>query len=331
MIDIIVTISNYDRFSPYRVNIYKRESFIPIQTREIGINEGPDVTVKGLPEGFNYDAEVIRFCENGTRSAIRKPVNQSSIPSGCFCPEGYTATPDSTRCIRISIEAPTIDGTALTVTAGPTEGAYSREGIIVYNPGFNVDGSGSVAYASGNAHPYWASNDETTKGRLNLAGVWNAASPSAPLDTWIGFVKKILISTPGLYYVAMAGDDYVRFKKNGVVLVDQKQYTGPNPSNYNFNYWHCYPVWFEAGEHLIEMEGWNTSSQGAFAAEIYKCDLVAIQNVTTGTEATLVRQFTTLGQTEFTNNYSCREGYALDNSNPSEVVCKKIEYASCGG
>lgn len=327
--NIAVTINNYEPEYSYIIRIFKQGSVIPIMETTVAPRGGRTHYFKDLPADSIYTVKVVVLCTNNQVNEDSK-IAYSPLQTVCECPPGYLPNEDNTKCVRTLTQAPTVNGQALVAASGPNEGAYCREGIVVYAPGFTSDGKGGVAYQSGPGHVYWASNNETTKGRLNIAGVWNSASMIDPLDTWIGFSKKVQVPESKVYYVGIAGDNYVRIKVNGVIWVNQKFDTNAI-SNFHFNYWHCYPIYLNAGENIIELEGYNTDGIGCFAAEIYNCDITALQAVTPQTESTLNRLFSTLDVIgdAFNNNYSCTEGYALDTSNPAQPVCKKIEFFGC--
>lgn len=331
-VGIKISIDNYVKADRYRINIYKQGGIIPIQSADVQAGGDPIVYFEGLNSNTMYESEVIHYCNEDSTSpvkqTVRKTVLIASTP-GCNCPSGWTPTVDGKNCVRTLTQAPTQQSVNLTVAAGPNLGAYNREGIKVYAPGYSNTGQGGTLYASGPGHTYWASGNVTNRGRLNIAGVWNAASTILPTNKWIGFSSKVVTTIKKVYYIAMSGDDYIRIKINGVPIVDQRLVGGP--SNANFNYLHAYPVQLNAGDNLIEMEGWNDGSEGCFVAEIYDCDLLALQNVTPFTENTLNRIFSTvdmIGQ-QFTDGITCANGYALDLSAPGSPVCKKIEYTAC--
>jgi hypothetical protein len=325
MVDIIVSIQNYVAADTYTVNLYKQGSAIPLASTAIAKNGGSTVVFKNQVSGITYEAEVIHHCASGVNTTKRIIVSQLNSPV-CSCPAGYTANVDNTKCIKTTTVSATLL-TAYGVADGPDEAAYCREGIRVYQGGYSVDGRGVVEWSSGTLNPYWASLNGTVNGRLNLVGVWNSGDVSEPTGVWIGFSKTINVLTSKIYYVAIAGDNYVRIKINGVVVVDQKQ-NNIDDLNDNFNYWHCYPVFLSAGVNIIEMEGYNIDSQGCFAAEIYNCTLNELKTVDAGSESILNRLFSTGDQTAF-SSFGCGDGYALDLTDEANPVCRKIEYASC--
>lgn len=325
MQDLKVTINNYIASDTYLVNVYKQYSQIPLTSKSVPVNGGASVVFMALPDGI-MEVEVIHSCSTGTPSTSARQSTASSNTNSCTCPSGYVHNSDNTRCVRTTSVPASVTGSNLQVGKGPTDVNYCSGGLRVYAQGFTIGGDGSILYTSGPDNPYWACMGDLSKGRLNIAGIWNAASPTDPKSTWIGFSQKISVPAGKIYYIAAAGDNYIRIKVNGVVVVDQTQYTGTEAINRNFNYWHCFPVYLNTGDNYIEVQGYNNSNIGCFAAEIYSCDLNTIKTITTETEILLNRIFTTLGATTFDTNYSCPDGYALDSSN---LTCKKVEYTSC--
>jgi hypothetical protein len=324
-VDLVITIQNYVATDRYTINIYRdAASVVPIVSNPIDRNAGQTHYFRNMASGFNYEAEVIHHCPNGANIKKRIIISQPQSPV-CNCTNGYTANADDTRCVKVTTVDPIVT-TAYGVGAGPNEAAYCREGIRVYNGSYGPDGRGAVDWASGAANSYWASLNGTANGRLNIAGIWNSAHTSNPVGVWIGFSKTINVVSSKIYYVAIAGDNFCRIKVNGIVIVDQQKNT-VDPLNVNFNYWHCYPLFLNAGVNIIEMEGYNSGMIGCFAAEIYSCTLDELKTVTIGTESILNRIFSTGDESAF-SSYGCQTGYALDLS--STPVCRKIEYQECG-
>ncbi len=105
-------------------------------------------------------------------------------------------------------------------------------------------------------------------GPLNRVGIWSCrgSGPGGrlPLDTWIGFSRCINVPESKTYYVGIAGDNYVRFKVNGVTQVELLDYDGGN-----FYYWRIYPVFLSQGVNIIELEGNNEEAWATFG-EIHR-------------------------------------------------------------
>jgi hypothetical protein len=90
-----------------------------------------------------------------------------------------------------------------------------------------------------------------------------------------------------------------------------------------------------AGPNIIELENWNRSSVGSFAAEIYDNELSYLTQATSANMLNIVfatGDYLPGGSKEgegFCSNYTCPSGYVLDTSNPSSPICKLIETTSC--
>jgi hypothetical protein len=330
-IKVEIALDNYVAADRYKINIFKVGSVIPILSRDLPANSYRIQYFEGLEDTASYDAEVIHFCDRQDGTSSEKSRRQrvfNAQTGGCSCPTNYVANLNNTRCVRVQNLAPLTQTIGLTVGSGPNSANYSKDGMRVYAPGYNQAGQGGLQFSAPASHPYWCSQNTTSQGRLNVAGVWNSADVVNPLNTWLGFTHVINATANKVYYIGIGADDFARIKVNGVTVVNQLLAPA---SNNNHLLWHIYPVFLYAGINIVELEGYNTSGNGCWAGEIYNCDLLALQNVTQPTESSLNRLFSTvekIGQT-FRNGITCSDGYALDLSNPGAPICKKIEYASC--
>lgn len=269
----------------------------------------------------------------------------------CECPTGYTATTNCTICEKITVTASTFSGTAVTVTAGDTNGNYSLYGArffqnvddLVYPLNYSgtptgvlVDNNGSgtpvTIQTTVNNNTLWASSGTTTYGRLNNVGIW--MSPNIN-DVWFGFSHCLNIVSAGTYCIGISGDNDVRFKLNGEIILNLDN----SSSISNYRVWHVLPITLEAGNNIIELEGLNDFSVAAFGAEIYSADVDVLSGLTTTAQLSAYTIFSTLdkvGSTydlSATNGYSCPSGYSL--SVCSGYTCVKIEKSqpqnSCSG
>ena len=169
---------------------------------------------------------------------------------------------------------------------------------------------------------------------MNANNVWVAGDANWPgpnYPDFISFCATFTLSQSKTYYVGIAGDNDVSIKLNGVELVNQAD----NSPQSNFKFWHVYPVLLNAGPNIIEMENWNRSSVGSFAAEIYDNTL---NEMTAATSIGMLNVVFATGDylpggskegQGFCSNYTCPTGYVLDTSNPSSPVCKLIETTNC--
>lgn len=265
---------------------------------------------------------------------IVKPV------SNCNCPEGYTASSDGTICYKVTTASPTTNDT-LTPEAGADNPAYGEYGVKIYNIGdFDSTGnsiSGGLAF-SGYTNTFDGSGTTDVEAfwstRMNANNVWVAGDANWPgpnYPDYISFCATFTLTQSKTYWVGIAGDNDVTIKLNGAEIVNQAD----NSPQSNFKFWHIYPVTLNAGPNIIELENWNRSSVGSFAAEIYDNELSALFSATNTSMLNIVfatGDYLPGGSKEgqgFCSNYTCPSGYTLDTTDPQNPVCKLIETSSC--
>ncbi len=288
-------------------------------------------TISGIDDNTTgFTIQSVGTCIN----YVVKPVNS------CNCPDGYTASSDGSLCYRVTSTSPTTNDTLLP-EAGQDNNAYGEYGVKIYNYGdYDSTGnsvSGDLAF-SGFTNTFDGSSTTSVEafyaGRMNANNVWVAGDANWPgpnYPDFISFCATFTLSQSKTYYVGIAGDNDVSIKLNGVELVNQAD----NSPQSNFKFWHVYPVLLNAGPNIIEMENWNRSSVGSFAAEIYDNTL---NEMTAATSIGMLNVVFATGDylpggskegQGFCSNYTCPTGYVLDTSNPSSPVCKLIETTSC--
>jgi hypothetical protein len=258
----------------------------------------------------------------------------------CQCPSGYTESSDGSICYRVLTSSPTVNDT-LQPEAGADNNNYGQFGVKIYNvDDYNISGntiSGNLAFSG---FTVVADGSPTTdvelfySTRMNANNVWVAGDANWPgpnYPDYISFCSTFVLTQSKTYYVGIAGDNDVTIKLNGVTLVNQVD-TLPDA---NFKFWHVYPVTLNAGPNIIELENWNRSQVGSFAAEIYDNTLSEMINATGTTMLNIV--FATgdylpggskAGE-GFCSNYTCPSGYTLDTTDPLNPICKLIETTSC--
>jgi len=221
-----------------------------------------------------------------------------------YCQTGYILSADSSYCYTMSevpATPPTNSQNAVTVS-GPNNYYYGIFGTLIFNPGYNINGTGSFTqipytnsfWVNGAGYPAHPSASNTA-GPLNRSGVWSTtvASPQT-----IGFSVCVTLASDGVYYVGFGCDDFGQINIDGVTVVSQdrtalKAYiqangypypVGLDPNQVTFNFWYIYPVSLTAGTHVIEIIGNNTSGTVAGAAdigcEVYNMTPSAIASVT---------------------------------------------------
>lgn len=226
------------------------------------------------------------------------------------CPQGYTLASDYSSCyymLEVPATPPTGSENAVAVT-GPNNYYYGIFGTLIFNPGFNLDGTGSFTqipysnsfWVNGLGYPHYPSASNTD-GPLNRSGVWSA-TVGAPQT--IGFSVCIDAPTDGTYYVGLGCDDYGQINVDGITLVQQNKanlisylaangYPYPGGLDTNqvcFNFWYIYPIFLTAGSHVIEIIGNNVSGTVSGAADI-GCEVYNL----TAAEITAATSYASMG------------------------------------
>ena len=241
------------------------------------------------------------------------------------CPAGFSATPANDACQKINSTGATFSSIGSPIVSGNTNTAYSAYGTYFYPniknnlslPVYYVGDFQNLVDQLGNVvsplnivftgNTFWSNPSGTTiDGRLNNVGL------SADTVQWLGFSKCVNIISAGTYYVGVAADNNARVKINGELIIS---FSGSLPDN--FRKWSVFPVEFNSGVNIIEMEGINTGSASAFGAEVYlPSSYAALTAATTTGQTGLIfstKEFIGLNwQLGETFGYSCPSGYALD-------------------
>jgi hypothetical protein len=275
-----------------------------------------------------------------TQTPTNTPTPTPTPTVDCQCPSGYTASSDGSICYRVLTSSPTVNDT-LQPEAGADNNNYGQFGVKIYNvDDYNISGnsiSGNLAFSG---FTVVADGSSTTNvelfysTRMNANNVWVAGDANWPgpnYPDYISFCSTFTLLESKTYYVGIAGDNDVTIKLNGVTLVDQLD----DEPDTNFKFWHVYPVTLNAGPNIIELENWNRSQVGSFAAEIYNNTLSEMTSATGTTMLDIVfatGDYLPGGSKEgegFCSNYTCPSGYYLDTTDPQNPICKLIETTSC--
>lgn len=252
------------------------------------------------------------------------------------CPTGWTLSPDGSQCTKISSQAsvpPSGSGGSPGIVERVTNNQWNEGGALLFAPGFNSDGSGTVVQALIVPH-FWVNGAtvwstatrNNTDSRMNAAGIWvSGHSDGSPYNEFIGFSRKITTLAAKRVYVGIAGDNTVRITLNGTELLTMTNQLG----GANFNYWSIYPIDLIEGDNYVEVFGSNSGGPAGFAAEIYdntQAQLIAATSVgdlnIIFTTSSLAGQPFDLGQTI---GYSCAPGWALDTSGGGVPVCRLVQ------
>ncbi len=246
-------------------------------------------------------------------------------PGDCLCPEGYTSTGE--ECMKVST-LPTQQPPGFTPLLLVPYGyyRYSVFGTRIFDPGYNLDGTGS--YVQYSDLPFWHNaNQSSNQGPMNRCSLWAETYYNYQQ---IGFAVCVNIPTHKTYLVGFGVDNHVDIRVDGTPIVQMI----PQEVATTFNYWHVYPVPIRKGLHIIEIIAYNRTSIAAIGAEIYDAtpaELMAIDNVQdldrviVFSTKNMVGELTNLG----TNGYPVAEGYALATCFGHPPFYRKVEYTDC--
>lgn len=154
--------------------------------------------------------------------------------------------------------------------------AYTSDGVRLYSPGYNVDGTGTALEwntinAGGSyAGTFWTNPVTANKtGRLNYTGLWSGRSL-----TYIGtgtLTFNINAASNTTYYFGIGCDNLASVYLDDTLIVAQSY---PDGTGANFRYWNIYPVNVSSGNHVIKLIGENAGipslgNPGSMGIEIY--------------------------------------------------------------
>lgn len=238
----------------------------------------------------------VRLTTNGISCGPKSTTFQIFRAVGNCCPPGYTLSDDETYCFQTNVTTATPPSSPEN-TVAKSSIAYGPYGTLIYDPGYNIDGTGTFTqinysntfWVNGPGYPTFP-GPGTVDGPFNRCGLWAATEAD---NQTVGFTVCITTPTSGVYYVGIAGDNVPEIVLDGVTIVDMDPavmgaylaangYTalGAVPTEATFRFWHIYPVSISAGTHVLEMKCLNTFSIAAMGAEIYNLTSAQIQSAT---------------------------------------------------
>lgn len=294
----------------------------------------------------------------------------------CGCPTNSTYDPITNTCVQTITQVPIESQTTLQTTAGNDDSAYSGYGTvflpnissfllpikavntpapITYPPTLSGTNSIGVIIDSNNV-PLIPVNIPANKStstppiciaplgpwdgcgtfsRLSDIGIW-VPSDKNICDQWIGISECVNIPTTGVYSIGIAGDNKVRIKIDGQVVVEILE------SGYTYRTWNIFEITLTAGTRIIQLEGWNnsvggvcsTSNPASFGAEIYSATIASLEAMTLESQVDAVTIFTTetyrTGGTFNVGTYTCPDGYALNTcGTPTCTLIQMVPFLPC--
>ena len=160
-------------------------------------------------------------------------------------------------------------------------------------------------------------------------GIW---ASGAATGEWYGFTQCVNIPSTKTYYIAFAGNNAIRIKLNGELLLEMNIGDGLYET---LTYANIVPITLSAGTNIFYVEALNYALGGGMAFDIYDTDLATLTAVTTPTQLADLTIFSTaskIGQdfevgTVTASTYSCPTGFLYSNCTGS--TCTMIENQGC--
>jgi len=292
----------------------------------------------GLSSVFNVNTNIVSCIERYESpeyimSGSCKPVTGLTIG----CPDGYTMEYGNDVCVKITTTGATATaGSGTTITAGTVTtqngslGTYfyeniqnrkfpiSRIGPTEYNltdsDGYSITATNIVVHDT-----FWDSNGSTTQGRLNLTGIYQAASE------FRGVSYCFVEHSATTYYIGYGtgnGSGTSRLTIDGEVIIDTE-----SSIDYDYKIWNVIPWYFTSGKHIIEYEA-NTVNSSAI--EVYKPNSLgqltgATTSGDTGVVFSTAYRVGTPYDLGITAGYTCFSGYSMDTCGTG-LTCTLLDY-----
>lgn len=284
-----------------------------------------------MTDGVYYDVRlttIASFC--GPRSITLQAFHPVE---GVCCPPTYTLSPDQSYCFKITDTAATPPSNPQN-TVAKTFNTYSAWGTLIYNTGFNVNGTGpftQIPYTNAfwvNGPGYPTNSPGTFNGPLDRTGLWTSICNT---NQTLGFTQCVTLVNDGIYYIGMGIDNFGTIKVDGVTIVNQdpvamNAYLSANgyplsvgfAGEITFRFWHVYPISLTAGNHILEVIGNNVTCPAAVGTEIYNATLSDLMAATSYLDLGAKLLFSTkdiIGQPVQVGSdgfgYSCPSGQSL--------------------
>lgn len=266
----------------------------------------------------------------------------SEVVSPCYeCYEGYTPVGD--KCIGYTEEAPIYSAPTYTVIKKAANAAYSVYGAIIFNSGWNYNGTGIYERILPTTNTYWHNTPyPSMTGVMNRTCVW--ASVTHNMQD-IGFSFCVDIAIAKSYYIGFGCDNWGKIKLNGIYILEQnrtaiKTMFGSSDNGVLHKYWFIYPVDLPEGRNVIEVLATNEYLVAAAGIQIYdatKEDLMAATNANPLGSKILFTSESLVGQAlnyEYSpsggyHGYRCPDGFSLDDCDGTPKCIQRVEL-ECG-
>lgn len=285
----------------------------------------PSFLFDGLQPDTYYTFRVVASIENDFRS----PDCTLTVRT-LGCTPDFTLAPDGSYCYKIeeiAVTPPT--GGVPEITIAKSDTNYGQFGTCIYEPGFNVDGTGIFEMIPYN-NAFWINypQDEVSLGPLNRCGLWTTTTAEYQ-D--IGFSVCLNISEAKTYYIGIGGDNSCKIFVNGQMVISQNphalKYLHNTDTQVTFKLWHIYPILLNSGPNIIELIGHNDTSIAAMGAEVYDNTKQQLINATSYEDLNLVFSTSSMIglpiQIGNAVGFTCPPSYSLATCS-EPFVCRRI-------
>lgn len=298
--------NNGDSAEPITVGLYIKGYYSPDSSYSL-IEDNVSVAVDGTIQASPLPSVSIDPSQRYVIKAVNELCGFSYVQNIIlypYCPDGYQLSADDSYCFiiqEVPATPPTNSENAVAVS-GPNNFYYGIFGTLIFDPGYNLDGTGTFTpvpytnpfWVNGTGYPTYPSASNTL-GPLNRAGVW---SPTVNNPQQIGFSVCVSAPADGVYYIGMGCDDFGQINVDGVTVLMQNKASlityiqahgypypiGLDTQQITFNFWYIYPVFLTAGEHVLEIIGNNSSGtvpgSASVGCEVYNLTPTAIAAAT---------------------------------------------------
>lgn len=258
----------------------------------------PQISILCLLNAIRKDFQK-EFCDLVDSCKCLLPIENLTAILAPACPNGYVF--DGTNCVQ-DLSIPATSGNTTFSLQAETNAVWSKAGALIFNTGFNLNGSGPGAtytgdivantitqtytpdvWLNGTSTPFGGGNT-TSLGPMNRCGIW-----TNPYNADTTFIIPINVPSTKTYYIGLGADNTASIaitapNGNKTTLLTQNTATAGayylGSGTWNFDFWNIYPVTLSAGLNFLEVAGHDSGAAFGFGVEIYDntvAELVAAQ------------------------------------------------------
>lgn len=251
-------------------------------------------------------------------------------PSNCRCPEGFTQSPDDSRCTRETFAEPLRPSDPQPILIGDTDGSYLSWGMHLADvsrntnwpldafrdarqPPFLIDAAYNPIPLESFSNPFW---------RERVLG-WNRVSISGA-RAHVEYTKTFCVDIQAEknYVVFVGSDNSWKLKLNGQLAAECR-------SDHCFVHGLFMNQAFPAGRTLVELKYQNYGGPGSTWFEVFDNSLAEIRDTQSANGLNIVYSTDRLvGDLWDYTGQICPDGFVYDICS-SDKKCRKLETEAC--